>query len=156
LHNKKTATRKFYKPLFFSAACYPRSEKGFTLIEVLVAVAILATGLVLIVEGMGRSQQAIRIAENLVAASFVAEQQIVKSEMEVRSEHDLSFNSDRGKEKNLGRQFEWEKITQPYTDKAMEDETKVNEVAVTVEWKEAHRNNLMKVSSLILNREKQQ
>ena len=137
-----------------SAVCSP---KGFTLIEVLIAILILATGMVLVIEGMGRTEQAIRVSQNLVTASMIASDQLVKSQLEVREKHKLSSGSDQGSERLPGRNFHWEKKVGPYSDESLEDQTKLNQVDVEVRWKEGSRGeNLLKLSSIILNREKKQ
>ena len=128
---------------------------GFTLIEVLIAVAILATGLVLVVEAMGRTQQAIRVSENLATASLLAEEQMAASEIDVRQEHQLRPGTESGNEILPGRKFKWSKKIEPYRDPSIEDETKLNEVSVKVEWKEGGREAGLETASVLLNREKQ-
>jgi hypothetical protein len=104
---------------------------------------------------MGRSQQAIRIAEDMVSAAQLAEEKFSDSEMEVRQSHKLRAGNESGKLAVNGRTFTWKKSIAPYSDEDLKDETKMNTVAVSVEWKAANRNNQMQIESLILNREKQ-
>ena len=132
-----------------------RFSRGFTLIEVLIAIVILATGLVLIVEGMGRSQQVLRISENLFTASQIAEEKLAELHLEMRDRHKLNFGSDQGREQFPGRIFNWAKTVHTYSDKTIEDETKLNQADISVEWNEGPaRQNKLELSSLILNREK--
>ena len=128
------------------------SQVGFTLIEVLVAVAILAGGLVLVIEGMGRTQQALRVSENLVTASQVAERHLTDTVLQLFQEHSLRSSSDSGKEKSPGREFQWARKVEPYADETMEDATKLNRVEVAVDWKEGPRQNQLQLAAILLNR----
>jgi type II secretion system protein I len=80
-----------------------RCSLGFTLVEALVAIAILATGLMLVIEGMGRTEQALRIADNLVTASQIAEKKLIETELDILELHRLSMKTEEGKEKLPGR-----------------------------------------------------
>lgn len=133
------------------------SSKGFTLIEVLIASVILATGLLLVIEGMSRGQQGMRTAENLVIASQLADEKMTESEIETRQLHRLNMGSDKGEEILPGKNFKWVKSHEPYSDASIPDATKLNRVDVEVQWQEgASRNNNLKMQTLVLNREKEQ
>ena len=133
------------------------NPRGFTLVEVLIAMVILATGVLLIIESMGRSQQAIRIAENLVQASLIMDQKLTESEMEVHDRHKLHFGNEEGKERFPGKEFQWSKATGIYSHPSIKDQTKMNQIDVSVKWKEGGlRKNELHLESLILNREKKQ
>lgn len=131
------------------------SSEGFTLVEVLVAVMVLAIGLVMVVEVMGRTQHALRISQNLVIASQLAEEQLTVAEIEVREYQKLHFSASRDKVEAQGKTFEVSRSSSPYIDASMQDETKVNKLAIEIDWKEgATRQSKLKVTSLLLNREK--
>ncbi len=133
-----------------------KSAQGFTLIEVLVAVIILAFGLVLVVEGMVRTEQAFRISENMVMASQIADERIAESEILVREKNSLSFFSESEKENQSGKTFEWERKTRPFSHASLMDTTKLNQVDVALSWKDGSaRSNTESFSTLIMNREKQ-
>lgn len=133
-----------------------KSTQGFTLIEVLVAVIILAFGLVVVVEGMVRTEQAFRISENMVTASQIADERIAESEILVRERNSLSFFSESEKEDRSGKSFEWERKTRPFSHASLMDTTKLNQVDVSVSWNDGSaRSNNESFSTLIMNREKQ-
>ena len=126
-------------------------QNGFTLVEVLVAIVILATGLLLVIEGMGRSQTAIKISENLVQASFLLEQKITELEMEVLSRKKLPFGSDEGKLKIPGREFLWHYQIKPYSAPSVRDQTQISQAEVSVKWRESGRVNDLLMQSLLVN-----
>ncbi len=130
-------------------------SSGFTLIEVLIAIVILATGIVLVIEAMGRTQQALRISENLVTSTQIAEEKFAESELEVRQLHKLRFASHQGQEKKIDRTFDWEKNVKGYRDAVLEKDGLLNQVSTRVRWREGIRDNSLNFSSLLLNREKE-
>lgn len=149
---------KFFFALFFRG---PRSAvrgtpRGFSLIEVLVAIVILSTGLVLVVEGMGWTEQAVRVSQNFMTAAQIGEKKIAESEVELLERHHLSMSSDHGDEKFPGRKFVWSKTVDSYEDSTLEDKTKLNQVEVSVAWKEGGREKNLSFATLLLNREKRQ
>jgi type II secretion system protein I len=130
-------------------------SRGFTLIEVLVAIVILAVGLVTVIEAMARTEQAFRISQNLVTASQLLEDKLTEAELEVRQFHELRTGSDQGFLRLPGREFKWVKEIRPYMDRSMKDATKLNRVDVTIQWREGStRQNQLALGSLIVNREK--
>ncbi len=141
----------------FVALRAPRNDGGFTLIEVLIAIVIIATGLVLIVEGMGRSQEAIGISQNLITASRLAEEKMTDIGLDVQQRHSPYPGMEKGTERDGGRVFGWTKQTAAYADPSIEDQSKMNQSEVTVKWKEgAHRENEVKVDTLFLKREEKE
>ena len=133
-----------------------KNSAGFTLLEVLIAVIIFSTGLVLVVEAMGRTQQAIGISQNLIAACGIAQEKITESQLRVLERHKLEKTSEEGKEKLLSRDFAWEKKTRAFQDPTIRDETKLNQVDIRVAWSEGARHNLLNLSAIILNHEKKE
>jgi type II secretion system protein I len=131
------------------------NKSGFTLVELMVAVVILSTGLLLIIEGMGRSERALRTAENLIIASQIAEKRAAEMEIEVRQVHELSTGTDDGKEVLPGKQFDWTVTTDSFKHATIEDETKLNRVQVAVQWNEGSRQSNLTLGTLVLNREKE-
>lgn len=63
-------------------------KKAFTLIEVMLSVAILSIGLILILQGFGRSLGALRISENNLKATFVAENKFAEAQIQAKEEWD--------------------------------------------------------------------
>ncbi len=117
---------------------------------------ILAFGLVLVAEGMSRTEQAYRISQNAVIASQIADEKLMESEIEVRQRHKLRYSFDDGQEKFPGKFFDWKREVRGYSHESILDETKLSRVDVTLDWKDgAVRNNSEVFSTLVMNREKE-
>ncbi len=133
------------------------NSRGFTLIEVLIAIVIISCSLVLMVEGMGRSQEAIGISKNLITAGRIAEEKLMELELEARQGRFIRTSSEKGREIVSGRVFNWTRQIGVYPDPSIEDQSKMNEASAGVEWKEGPvRKNKLEISTLFLNREKKE
>ena len=119
------------------------------------SVVILATGLLLIIEGMGRSQQVIRVGENLVFVAQFAEEKINEAQIKSKQYEKLPTGSERGTEKLPGKEFHWQTSVQIFDHPSIETESELNRVNVLMTWTEgAYRNNEFNLESLILNQSK--
>lgn len=116
---------------------------------------VIATGLVLIVEGMARSQQALSISRNMITASRLIEEKMMALELEARQGKFLRSSTDSGKERVDGRVFQWKQRVSVYPDSTIVDQSKVNQAGVEIQWKEGPvRQSTLAVETLFLNREK--
>ena len=130
---------------------------GFTLIEVLVAIVILASGIVIIAQALGSTQQILRISHNLVRASQIAEERLAEMEIELRERKRLSLASKQGEERFPESVFKWVRNTGPYTDESIEDQTRINRVDIAVNWNDGPaRKNRETLSSVMMNRDKKE
>lgn len=136
---------------FFS---FGKQEQGFSLIEVLVAVSILAVGLVFIVQSMAHTQQALRLSENISRAAYIAEEELVKMEIKVREFERASFGGESGKVESPGRLLEWESRVNVFNHESLKDQSRANKLAVFVEWRESNRRNNLEVQTMTIDRKK--
>ncbi len=80
-------------------------SSGFSLIEVLIAILILATGLVSIIQGLGRTQQGLKISQNLVRVSKIAGEKLTEIELKLYDDRKLSTSHESGTEKMPGHKM---------------------------------------------------
>lgn len=132
------------------------TTRGFSLIEVLMAVLIMATGFLFITEALSRSQQAIRSSDYLIRASLLAEQKLAETEIHLRQYFGLSIGQDHGEEKSPNRTLAWKRQIQPYHNESMSDESKLHKVNFDMSWQEGSlRKGGLTMESLLMNRDKQ-
>ncbi len=130
--------------------------RGFSLIEVLIACVILASGFLFITEGLSRSQQTIRSSDYIIRASLLAEQQIAEEQIHLRQYHGLSVGQDRGEEKSPNRTIAWELKVQPYYHESITGESKLRKMNLDMNWQEGSmRKGGLTVETLLMNRDKQ-
>ncbi len=127
------------------------NNKGFTLVEVLTAVTVLAVGLVLVVQAMGRTQQAVRLSENLTAASHIAEEQITRLKLADRERGKPGYGED-GKQEYLGREFSWASSVEPFTRADVHEEDQISQISAEVKWQEAGVEKNLRAVSLVTHR----
>ena len=125
--------------------------------EVLIAILILATGLVSIIQGLGRTQQGLKVSQNLVRVSQIAGERLTEAELELYDDRKLSTSQDQGVERMPGLKLDWNRSIGVYSGKGIEDETKLNRVDLTLAWAEgASRQNRLMLSTILLNRPKKE
>lgn len=135
--------------------CSRNNPRGFTLIEVLVAVAILASGLVLVAQGLARTQQALKISQNLVHVSQLVEQRFAAASLELFEKRKLSTSQESGTERFPGQEVKWTSQTGVYTGAGIEEAGEMNQTEIRAVWKEgASRQNEEVFTRLFLNRAK--
>lgn len=134
------------------------SSRGFTLIEVLVAIVILATGFVYVAQALGRTQQALRVSQNLLKAGLMAEERLSEAEIELREMRKLSTSYRDGEEKFPGgRKFHWQRNTSPYYGRGITDQTLLNQVDVLVKWDDGPaRHSEESLNTVLMNRPKEE
>lgn len=121
---------------------YPRSPvraaNGFTLLEVMVAVAILALVLVTLLGLKNRSMQDVMQAERMTTATLLAKRLMVETisqKMLVPSEDEGSFEEEEFKE------YQWKKSVAPTP------VPPIMEVRAAVLWKEGERTEMVQLVS---------
>ncbi len=83
-----------------------RFNKAFTLLEVLIALAILSTAIVFIFRSFTASLSSVKFSQNITCACFFAENKIWELEQEQKARADL-IESRQGNQKLQGKDFRW-------------------------------------------------
>ena len=107
---------------------------GFTLIEIMVSIAILSFGLILILQGFTQSLNALRISRNNLKTTLLAEEKITEIQIEAKQSTDLYFGNLSGESDIDNIEFKWETSIIPD-----EEYEHLNKVRTTVSWKEGRR-----------------
>jgi len=109
-------------------------SKGFTLIEVMVSIAILSFGLILILQGFAYSANVLRISRNNLEATLLTEEKMAETEIMLKQTKDSLFSGFNGESKSNNIEFKWK--TELTIDEEYED---LNKVLATISWKEGRR-----------------
>ena len=118
-------------------------KRGFTLIEIMVSVAILSVGLVLILQAFAHSLNILRISENNLKATFVTENKMAEAQIQAKEDWDTFANG-------LGERFEFETLECAWElrtsiapwegiEEIAEEYENLNEVQATLAWKAGKR-----------------
>ncbi len=111
-----------------------RKNKGFTLIEIMISIAILSLGLIFVLQGLTHCLSILNISRNNLEASLLAEDKMAEAEIAVKQDAD-EFSKDSGGELKSGNiDFNWQIRFSP--DQEYED---LDEVLTTVHWREGRR-----------------
>ncbi|MEA3560865.1 MAG: type II secretion system protein [Candidatus Omnitrophota bacterium] len=119
-----------------------QTKQGFTLVEIMVSMAILSIGLVLILQGFAQSLNILRIAEDNLKATLLAENKMAEAGMSAKEEWDVFEEGLKEKFKFENMKCEWKIQVSPVewemeeTPEAYED---LNEIKASLSWKEGKR-----------------
>ena len=128
-----------------SAECKSRSKgKGFTLLEVMVAVAILGMVLVTLLGVKNRSMQDVMLADHITTATLLAKRKMNEN-LVTAGTRTVMENEDEGEfPEEEFKEYTWkESISQlqPFVN------VNVTEVRVAVLWKEGERHEMVELKS---------
>ena len=87
-----------------SFKCSKRFRTGFTLVEIMISIAILSMGLILILQGFTNSLNILRIAEHNLETSLLAEEKMVEMEINVKQDKQIpdKYLSGESQSDNIG------------------------------------------------------
>jgi len=117
----------------------PDSQSGFSLIEVLVAFAILSLSLGVITQIYSRGIQSLGLGDSVNQATMLADSLLASAAYE------MPAGSSR---KGQHQYIEWRIETRPYEPAAGEHAMELQVVHVNIEWQEHGRKRSLSVSSL--------
>ena len=115
-------------------------SRGLTLVEILVAVAILATGGVLILQALARGAYALNVAENRRWAYVFSQAKMADLDMSLKQGLEPKTHG----EFRMGReQFRWD------VDTFATDEPELQLVTLTVAWRQGRHDYASQFSTLV-------
>lgn len=135
---------------FHDARC--TREYGFTLVEVMVSVAILAVGLSLILQGFAFSLNVLRISQDNLKATLVAGNKMAELQLQIKEDRD-SFIKGLDEEFESGdMKYTWEVKVEPVEweiEEISEAHEALNEVSACLSWEEGKRKGNVPVVTYI-------
>ena len=120
-----------------------RNEAGFTLLEVMVAVAILAMVLVSLLGVSNRSTEAVMLSDHITTATLLAKRVMTETLMSsplTQTEDEGEFPEDEFKD------YAWKKTVSPMQIEGVKG-VQITEVRVAVLWKEGTRQEMVELKS---------
>jgi prepilin-type N-terminal cleavage/methylation domain-containing protein len=115
-------------------------SKGFTLIEIMISVAILSFGLILILQGFTHSLNILRISQNNLQATLLAEEEMSQLQIDAKNSKYGLLTDLNGESQVDNIEFSWQTSITP--DEEYED---LNKLLTTVSWKEGRRKGAVPV-----------
>ncbi len=125
-------------------------KRAFTLIELLISVAILGFGLVIVIQSYITSASALNISQNYVKAMRLARDKLTELELASYENNGLlpGAESNSGAEKIGSRDFNWATEVREISDSDYLTE-KLVEVCVKLNWKEAGKSKDVLLSTYL-------
>jgi len=136
--------------------CRTFTSEGFTLLEVLIAVAILGTAIVVLLLQFSVALRAGSITQNVTVATLHAKEKIE----ELKMERELSESSQSG---TFGDGYEWETQVIPYRHETIPEDEQIYEglkvetyqLSSLVKWKDGERTKQVLLTTLKTVRKKE-
>jgi prepilin-type N-terminal cleavage/methylation domain-containing protein len=110
------------------------NKRGFTLIEIMMSVAILSVGLIMVLQGFSYAFNILRISRDNLETSLLAQEKMAEMEIKVKQKKDEFFKDANGELQSNNIEFKWQIRLTP--DREYED---LYEAITTVSWKEGRR-----------------
>lgn len=109
-------------------------QYGFTLIEVMISVAILSIGLVLILQGSTNLLNILRISENNLKVTLMAENKMAEAEISIKENRNIFL-------KDLNEEFQFDNVQLKWEVSITLDEENenLNKVEAVMFWQEGKR-----------------
>ncbi|MBW6512310.1 MAG: prepilin-type N-terminal cleavage/methylation domain-containing protein [Desulfuromonadaceae bacterium] len=120
-----------------------QAEQGFTLLEVMIALAVIAIALVTLLGLANRSLAVNGRIQHMTHGTLLAQQKIAEIEAGVQHAADLAENADQGYFDEPFSSYRWEITTADTPLPA------VRMVTVTVSWGEPERNETVAMTSFL-------
>lgn len=126
-----------------------KTMSGFTLVEIMLSISILSIGLVLILQGFAHCLNVLKISEDNLKASLIAENRLAEAFILAKEDWDKFDSGSVEHFKYEGLECRWEIETSPVEivweseseDFALDPEKQetLHEVKATLSWKEGRR-----------------
>lgn len=119
-------------------------SRGFTLLEVMVAVAILAMVLVTLLGVKNRSMQDVMLADHITTATLLAKREMTEMLQNPTTRPKESESEDKFAEEEFA-DYTWKKTLTPLVLETDDAPIKITEIKVAVMWQEGQRQELVEL-----------
>jgi len=121
-----------------------RKKQGFTLIEVMLSVAILSLGFTLILQGFSQALNTLRISQNNLKVSLLVDTLMAEMQIKAREGQDTLLEDLNQKILLDNIEFSWAaKVT------VDEEDENLNKTAATLSWQEGRRKGATSVATYL-------
>jgi len=128
------------------------TKNGFTLVEVMISVSILSIGLVLILQGLTFSLNALRIAQDNLEATLAAQNLMVQAQLQAKEDwQTFSFGLNE-KLEFAGLECDWELRVEPLEwqlEELPENYEDLNQIEASLTWQEGKRKGRVQLVTLM-------
>jgi len=131
-----------------------RTQYAFTLVEIMISIAVLSIGLVLILQGFAHSLNVLRISEDYLKAGFLAENKFAEAQIQAKEDwgtfkdgldEEFKFEDIKCAWKVKVDPVEWELKEVPESYKYL------NEVKAALSWKEGRRRGIIPLVTFMVS-----
>lgn len=122
---------------------FPKKSRGFSLLEVIIGVAILSTGIVLILQALTFSARITGVSCDTVKAIFLAEDKWQEIDFKVGKKIIDKASSDSGQRD--GDDFKWS-----YELAALEDNPDLYKLDLNINWQRGSREEKLELNTWLL------
>lgn len=110
------------------------NKRGFTLVEIMISIAILSIGLILVLQGFSYALNILRISQDNLETSLLAQEKMAELEINSKQSKGMFLKDISGDSQSDNIEFRWQIRLTPDTE--YED---LYAVMTTVNWKEGRR-----------------
>lgn len=122
------------------------SQSAFTLLEVMVAVAILAMVLVTLLGVKNRSMQDVLLADHITTATLLAKREMTEMIRNPQARPKESESEDKFSEEEF-KDYTWKKTITPLTIETEAGPVNITEIKMAVLWQEGGRQEIVELKS---------
>lgn len=120
-------------------------NSGFTLVEIMVSVAILSLGLIVILQGFAGSLNILRVCRNNLEASLFAEEKMTELEINIKQSKNAFIKDLSGATQVGNLELQWQIVMAP--DLEYKD---LNKILATISWKEGKRKGVNSLNTFLI------
>jgi len=121
-------------------------KKAFTLIEVMLSVAVLSIGLVLILQALGHSLNILRISEDNLTATLAVGNKMAEAQIEAKEDWDAFKGGSDERFSFKGIKCQWEMDITPVeweSEEMIDMDEVLNAVKTSLYWNEGRRKGVI-------------